>query len=88
MIVPRYVLGKGYVAPSDKINLGFIGAGRQAFNLQKYFLNTGEAQITAACDVYQAKEQNFINMVNAFYAEKAGQTKYQSAHRPKTLWIY
>ncbi len=78
LIVPRYVLGKGYVAPSDKINLGFIGAGRLAINLQKNFLNAGEAQITVACDVYQAKVKNFINLVNTFYAENAGKAKYQS----------
>ena len=26
-IVPRYVLGKGYTAPSDRLNLAAIGAG-------------------------------------------------------------
>ena len=26
-IVPRHVLGKGYVAPSDKLNIAGIGAG-------------------------------------------------------------
>jgi hypothetical protein len=29
-IVPRYVLGKGYTAPSDLFGLGFIGTGKQA----------------------------------------------------------
>ena len=28
-IVPRHVLGKGFIAPSDKINLGQIGTGVQ-----------------------------------------------------------
>jgi len=27
MIVPRHVLGRGYTAPSDKLNLAAIGAG-------------------------------------------------------------
>jgi len=27
MIVPRHVLGRGYTAPSDKLNLASIGAG-------------------------------------------------------------
>ena len=27
MIVPRHVLGRGYVAPSDKLNIAGIGAG-------------------------------------------------------------
>ena len=26
-IVPRHVLGRGFVAPSDKLNIGAIGAG-------------------------------------------------------------
>ncbi|MBW7841077.1 MAG: gfo/Idh/MocA family oxidoreductase, partial [Chitinophagaceae bacterium] len=28
-IVPRHVLGRGYVAPSDKLNIGAIGVGGQ-----------------------------------------------------------
>ena len=27
MIVPRHVLGKGHIAPSDKLNIAGIGAG-------------------------------------------------------------
>ena len=27
MIIPRHVLGRGYTAPSDKLNLAAIGAG-------------------------------------------------------------
>ncbi len=76
-IVPRFVLGgKGYTAPSDMINLGFIGLGRQGVFLQKSFLNTGEAKIIAACDVYKKKVDSYVNQVNTFYADKASQTKY------------
>ena len=28
-ILPRHVLGRGFVAPSDQINLGLIGTGVQ-----------------------------------------------------------
>ena len=78
-IVPRYVLGgKGYTAPSDMITLGFIGNGKQGLNLQRSFLNTGEAQILATCDVYAAKTKNFIDKANAFYAGKAGKADYKS----------
>jgi predicted dehydrogenase len=76
-IVPRHVLGgKGFIAPSDMITLGFIGAGRQANSLQRSFLNTGEAKIIASCDVYKAKLDNFTKQVNTFYAGKAGTTDY------------
>ncbi|MEO6916563.1 MAG: Gfo/Idh/MocA family oxidoreductase [Chitinophagaceae bacterium] len=77
-IVPRFVLGgKGFTAPSDMITLGCIGAGRQGVSLQKNFLNTGEAKIIAACDVYKAKVDGFVKQVNAFYAASAPQTKYE-----------
>ncbi|HTE29863.1 MAG TPA: Gfo/Idh/MocA family oxidoreductase [Chryseolinea sp.] len=59
-IVPRHVLGKGYRAPSDMINLGFIGTGKQSIGLLKNFLATGETQVVAACDVYQIKLDNFV----------------------------
>lgn len=80
-IVPRFVLGgKGYRAPSDILNVGFIGAGRQALGLQRNFLNTGEMQILAVADVYKAKVENFANQVQAFYAAKS-QTGAKSCDR-------
>lgn len=77
-IIPRYVLGgKGYTAPSDKITLGFIGCGKQAFGLKNSFLKAEGAQLLAACDVYRSKMQVFAKEVDTFYAEKAGQINYQ-----------
>lgn len=58
-IVPRNVLGKGFLAPSDVINLGFIGVGRQARGLQGRFLETKEINLLAACDVDKTKTENF-----------------------------
>src|SRR5690606_4180334 len=72
-IIPRHALGgNGFIAPSDKINLGFIGTWRQGIALQRYFTETGEEQIIAACDVYQHKLDNFVKITNAFYTEKYG----------------
>lgn len=77
-IVPRHVLGGiGYLAPSDKITLGWIGAGRQGLTLQNYFLKTGEAQIVAVSDVYKAKADNFVNITNKFYADATQQNSYK-----------
>ncbi|HEY2582523.1 MAG TPA: Gfo/Idh/MocA family oxidoreductase [Mucilaginibacter sp.] len=77
MIVPRFVLGgKGYTAPSDLITLGFIGTGKQAGSLKDSFLNTHEAKIVAASDVYGAKLQQFAGQVNKYYAAQAGQSQY------------
>ena len=71
-IVPRYVLGgRGYLPPSEMINLAFIGTGRQSIGLMKNFLGTGEVQITAACDVYGIKLQNFIAQMKKHCEEKS-----------------
>lgn len=81
-IVPRFVLGgPGYRAPSDLINLGFIGTGRQGTGLLNTFLKTGEAQCLAASEVYAAKLANFLEQNKKFYEEsgqgqKAGCTGY------------
>jgi len=38
-IVPRHVLGgAGYIAPSDKVNIGFIGVGAQGLRVMLEFL--------------------------------------------------
>src|SRR5690606_27511912 len=75
-IIPRHVLGgKGYVAASDRINLGFIGTGRQGVTLQRYFTGTGEEQIIAACDIYKHKLDNFVKITDAFYTERYGGAK-------------
>src|SRR5688572_21167301 len=50
-IVPRHVLGRGYVAPSDKLNIAAIGVGgKGTYNLEMAF-KSGGANIVALCDV-------------------------------------
>lgn len=62
-IVPRFVLGgKGYVAPSDRINLGFIGNGKQSHGLVSYLSGPRETQIRAASDVDSRKLDHFIEL--------------------------
>lgn len=51
MIVPRHVLGRGYIAPSDKLNIAAIGAGGKAnVNIANAW-NNGAENIVALCDV-------------------------------------
>lgn len=51
VIVPRYVLGRGFIAPSDKLNIAGIGTGGKAeVNLPNAF-NNGTDNIVALCDV-------------------------------------
>ncbi len=49
-IVPRHVLGKGYIAPSDKITLAYIGIGTQGIRELLPLLEVPQIQVTAVCD--------------------------------------
>ena len=51
MIVPRHVLGKGYKAPSDKLNLASIGAGGKGHGDIVNAWNKGSENVVALCDV-------------------------------------
>ncbi|NQT26597.1 Gfo/Idh/MocA family oxidoreductase [candidate division KSB1 bacterium] len=53
-IVPRHVLGgPGYIAPSDKINIGYIGCGTQGIREMTRLITNPEIQITSVCDPNQ-----------------------------------
>ena len=50
-IVPRHVLGgSGYLAPSDKITLGYIGLGTQGLRELMVMLPDPNIQVVAVCD--------------------------------------
>src|SRR5690606_27655464 len=72
MIVPRHVLGgAGYIAPSDKVTLGFMGAGRRAMTLQQRFTATGKVKVIAASDVYGSKLTNFVHVLGDLPGQSA-----------------
>ena len=51
-IVPRRVMGgPGYIPPSDKVNLAFIGVGAQGLRVMLHFLSQPDVQGVAVCDV-------------------------------------
>lgn len=50
-IVPRHVLGRGYVAPSDKLNIAGIGAGGKGQSDLAEFAKSPNVNIVALCDV-------------------------------------
>ena len=59
-ILPRQVLGgRGRVTPGDRINLGYIGVGKQAHGLLEYIGGCKETTVLAACDVDQKKLASF-----------------------------
>lgn len=50
-IVPRHVLGRGYIAPSDKLNIAGVGVGGKAEANLPLAWNNGSDNIVALCDV-------------------------------------
>lgn len=50
-IVPRHVLGRGFIAPSDKLNIASVGAGGKGGDDINHFYKSGLANIAFLCDV-------------------------------------
>src|SRR6516225_8853157 len=50
-IVPRHVLGRGYVAPSDKLVVAAIGTGGKGADDIDHFSKSGKSEIGFLCDV-------------------------------------
>jgi predicted dehydrogenase len=50
-IIPRHVMGKGFIPPSDKLNIAIIGAGGKGYSDMLNVWNNGASNIAAICDV-------------------------------------
>src|SRR6476661_1679131 len=50
-IVPRHVLGRGFIAPSDKLNIAGIGAGGKGESDLAEFSKSPKVNIVALADV-------------------------------------
>lgn len=50
-IVPRHVLGNGYIAPSDRLNIAAIGSGGKGISDISEFAKSSKVNIVALCDV-------------------------------------
>ncbi len=60
-IVPRYVIGgPGYVAPSDKLTLAYIGCGTQGLREMTELIANPKLQIVAVCDPNK-KSTNYVD---------------------------
>lgn len=77
MILPRRLWGEN--APSNTINVGIIGMGRQAYcsNTQA-FLNMQGVRVAAVCDVDSWRLEEGRKLVDAFYAASSGSTLSKS----------
>ncbi len=75
-IIPRFVMGgKGYLPPSDRINLGFIGTGKQGKILLNYF--KGIAQTVAGADIDKTKLAAGKALAEKYYADASGKETYK-----------
>ena len=77
-IIPRHVMGQGFLAPSDRVNLGVIGLGKQGNILSSFFIQNTEAQIIAGSDVWDTKRAFFKNNIESLYSSKRGIQNYKS----------
>jgi len=75
-IVPSSVFGAS--APSNRINVGFIGTGRQAFgaNMPQMMAVPGVQAVTV-CDVDSWRLGEAQAFINAFYAKRDGLPTYK-----------
>jgi predicted dehydrogenase len=74
-IVPRFVLGRGFTAPSDRFYMGFIGTGKQGRILSSSFKNI--AYTIAGADVDKQKLDLFQNNVQKYYADITHKENYK-----------
>lgn len=57
-IVPRFVLGKGYIAPSDTLYIAAVGVGGKGESDIGGFIGSGKAKVSFLCDVDQLRGKN------------------------------
>lgn len=62
-IVPRHVLGRGFLAPSDRLIIASVGVGGKGGDDIMHFFKSGKADIAYLCDV---DDRRAANSVKAF----------------------
>ncbi len=75
-IIPSSALGKaGTVAPSNRINLGFIGTGGRGTSHLRSLVGSRETQLMAVCDPQKPKREGAKRHIeNAYAKQKAAGT--------------
>lgn len=59
-IVPRFVLGRGFIAPSDRLVIASIGVGGKGESDIMNFYKSGKADIAFLCDVDDRRAANSV----------------------------
>src|SRR6476469_2095982 len=60
MIVPRHVLGRGFLAPSDRLIVAGVGVGGKGESDIANFYKSGKADIAFLCDVDDRRAANKV----------------------------
>ena len=79
-VIPGRALGKeGQAAPSERITVGMIGVGRQAYivNLGRQFLRMPDVQIVALCDVDRWRLGEGKRLVEEAYGKQQPSGQYR-----------
>jgi hypothetical protein len=81
-LVPATALGRqGFVPPSERVTMGFIGVGGQGGGhllggawtyLAGGYTARKDVQVLAVCDVWKDRRENACQRVNRHYADQAG----------------
>lgn len=69
-IIPRHVLGRGFIAPSDKLNIAGIGVGGKGAGDLAEFAKSPRVNIVALCDVDEreaAKSREKFSKANFYH---------------------
>ena len=74
-IVPRHVLGKGFISPSDKLNIAAVGAGGKGTSDILNAWDNGKNNVVALCDVDWVQASKSI-------------TKFPDAQKHRQQWIH
>ena len=78
-IIPRHVLGGSeFIAPSDKLNIGFIGTGKQSIGLMRSIGAIAQTNLFAAADVDSQKLSYFKDQAQKVAATKNGAPTLQT----------
>src|SRR5438128_907113 len=60
VIVPRHVLGRGFLAPSDRLTIASVGVGGKGGDDISHFAKSGKADIAFLCDVDDRSAENTV----------------------------
>jgi len=78
-VVPDRALGAdGNTAPGNRIGVGMIGVGRQAYQVNmKQFLGMDDVQIVAVCDVDSWRKENAKKAIESHYGKNRPSGSYR-----------